>query len=118
MASTRRVNNYNDYLIEQNTNEKTTGYLTHIPFGVPNTTHLPGKGLLQGQVAPTQIASNYCDIESNLRGIGSTNLVKQLKPVKPDIYNHNSLDIYDDKPPLIMPDPFTILTNQRPNIQS
>jgi len=118
MASTRRVNNYNDYLIEQNTNEKTTGYLTHIPFGVPNTTHLPGKGLLQGQVAPSQIASNYCDIESNLRGIGSTNLVQQLKPVKPDIYNHNSLDIYDDKPPLIMPHPFTILTNQRPNIQS
>ena len=118
MASTRKVNNVADYLIEQNDNLKTNQYLTETKYGVPSTTHYPGNGLLQGQVAPTEISSNYCDIESNLRGIGSSNLVKPLPPLKPEIYNPKSLSTTDYDTPLIMPDPFTILTNQRPNIQS
>tara|TARA_B100001287_G_C22683986_1_gene532160 strand:+ start:112 stop:468 length:357 start_codon:yes stop_codon:yes gene_type:complete len=118
MSSTRKVNNYDDYVIEQNANLKTNQYLTTVEYGIPSTTHFPGEGLLQGQVAPTKISANYCDIESSLRGIGSSNLVEPQKPVKPIIYNPKSLDTTDYKTPVIMPDPFTLLANQRPNIQN
>jgi hypothetical protein len=118
MASTRKVNNYDDYLLEQKVNQTTNNYMTYKSYGTNQQTYNPGFGLLPGRLAPTHIASNYCDIESNLRGIGSTNLVKPLAPLRPDIYHLSTLNIADNKPPLIMPDDLNILPNQRANIQS
>ena len=118
MASTRKVNNPIDYAIEQDVNERTNQHMTMKSYGVPDSTYYPGFGLLQGRVAPTRIAANYCDLESNLRGIGASNLVSPLPPLKPEIYNPSSLNIADYKPPLILPTPLKMQSNQRPNIQS
>ena len=118
MSSTRKNNNYNDFLIEQNDNLRSFNYLTTPIYSAPTTTFLPGNGLLQGKIAPHKIASNYCDIESNLRGIGSSNLVQQPPILKPNVYKLNSLDIVDFCAPELLPDNFTLLNNQRPNIQN
>ena len=117
MASTRRVNNKGDYEIEQLSNLNKVNYLTTSEYGFPSETHLPGNGLLQGRVGGLKVASNYCDIESDLFGIGSTNLVEEKDKVVPDIYQVKSLNV-SHKMPLIMPESFIVKSNQRPNIQN
>jgi hypothetical protein len=68
---------------------------------------------LPGKIAHTNLAYNACDIESQLFGIGSTNLVNPASPVKPDYKYIQSLNIID-KLPVIIPEPLVIEKNQRP----
>lgn len=116
MASTRSKNTPGDYESEQRAYTQNFAYMSYETspyYGVAPTTHLPGDGLIGMRAAHRVLANNYCDIESQLFGIGSTNLVSAASPVQPDIHALRPLDIFD-KQPLLMPSPFLPQANQRP----
>ena len=73
-----------------------------------------GDGLLPAKLARNKMCSNFCDVESNLLGIGSTNLVKPQKPVEPQFNKVQSLNIME-KTPLYVPAPFVAKSHQRPS---
>jgi hypothetical protein len=113
MSSTRNRNTPGDYKLESSLNQSHVNYNTYGSYGVPTASYFPGNGLVQGRVASENLSGNACDIESFLRGIGSTNLVNPQPEVRPEIYSLKSLSIID-KTPLIIPSDLVIDANQRP----
>ena len=113
MASTRNRNTPGNYKLEQWSNTHECNYNTYATYGKPTETMFPGDGLLTGKVGPMALAHNSCDIESMLRGIGSTNLVNPNPETVPEIKPLNSLSIID-RLPVAVPDPLVIEPNQRP----
>jgi hypothetical protein len=104
MASTRNKNTPGNYALEQEAYAKQ--YLEkmyiHSPQGKAQQTVLPGDGLLIGKMHGRDLASNSCDIESFLWGIGSTNLVNPLPKVEPLIHSLPSLNVIH-RVPLVRP---------------
>jgi hypothetical protein len=115
MASTRNINTPGDYKMKNDMYNYKLNYLTNKKnmYGTPNDTYFAGNGLLMGRIASENLANNYCDIESTLFGIGSTNLVNPLPDVKPDIIPIKNLSIIE-RNKIVMPEPFNINENQRP----
>jgi hypothetical protein len=113
MASTRNKNTFGDYRLEQNINKTTAGYSTYVSYGQPLQTHFPGNGLLAGRIVSENLSRNACDIESQLFGIGSTNLEIPRMPYVPEIKSLQSLNIID-KLPVMVPEPLAVEKNQRP----
>jgi len=117
MASTRDRNQPGDYMLEQRINSETTKYSTYEHYGVPTTTQFAGDGLLMGRMAASNLAFNSCDIESQLFGIGSTNLVNPKSNVTPDIKPLQNLSIID-RLPILVPEPLVVQKNQRPYLNN
>jgi hypothetical protein len=113
MASTSSKNTPGDYQLEQWSHTQHVNYNTYAQYGRPVNTYLPGDGLLGGNVHRENFAQNSCDIESMLRGIGSTNLVSPQEPVKGQLYSLKSLSVID-RIPLLVPAPLKVEPNQRP----
>ena len=115
MSSTRSRNTTGDYRAEQNTNNNNVDYLINkgYSYGQPLTTYLPGNGLLQGRVASENLSHNSVDIETQLFGIGSTNLVTPKSYQIQELKSLQSLSIIE-KLPVILPEPLVIQSNQRP----
>lgn len=113
MASTSSKNTPGDYQLEQWSYAQNINYNTYPQYGRPVTSYLPGDGLLGGRVHCENFAQNSCDIESMLRGIGSTNLVTAQDPVKGELYRLKSLSVID-RIPLLVPAPLKIEPDQRP----
>jgi len=115
MASTRNRNCQGDYVLEQTQNKDICNYSEYAnsAYGHPVETMLPGDGLLTGRIGAAKLSGNYCDIESQLFGIGSTNLVKPKEPVIPDIHPLLSLHVID-RLPVLVPEPLVVAKNQRP----
>lgn len=115
MASTRNHNTPGDYKMEMDMYKNNFNYLTDKEnmYGVPKDTFFAGNGLLMGKIASEKLANNYCDIESKLFGIGSTNLVEPIPDIIPEINSFKYLSIM--KPmKMVMPKPLNIEDNQRP----
>ena len=115
MASTSNKNTPGNYALEQNMNRYIDGYRVylHSAAGEAFTNHLPGDGLLPASNARNHLCGNYCDVESQLRGIGSTNLVNPQTAVVPQLHPTKSLSIMN-KTPVILPEPLVVETNHRP----
>ncbi len=115
MASTSNKNTPGNYVLEQKMNQYIDKYRTylHSAAGEAHTNHLPGNGLLPASNARTHLCGNYCDVESQLRGIGSTNLVNPQTPVTPQLQSISSLSVMD-KLPVLIPEPLVVEKNQRP----
>lgn len=116
MASTRNKNCAGDFKQQELAKEKFAGYYSYEKssfYGVPTTTYHAGDGLGCAKVAHRNLSSNYCDIETQLFGIGSTNLVNPMPEVKPDLYQLKHANIMDRLPVIpvsnVVYDP-----NQRP----
>jgi hypothetical protein len=82
-------------------------------YGTVQNTYLPGQGLIGMKTAGMNLSANSADIESQLFGIGSTNLVSPRMPIAPEVYQLKSLNIAD-KLPVIVPAPFHSDNTQRP----
>jgi len=112
MTSTRIKNCKGNYQAEQYSIKEQARYNVNDVYGAPPLTCYPGNGLLPAKTPALQLCNNYCDIESQLFGIGSTNLVTP----KPHIYLNAkpivSLSIIKQIP-LIVPERLTILPDQR-----
>lgn len=102
MASSRTVNTPGNYELEKKANKLQEQYFTVHDYWIPNKTILPGNGLLAGNVSREQLSYNSCDIESMLRGIGTTNLETSQPVIQPNIKYLQSLNIHD-RIPLIIP---------------
>ena len=113
MASTRNRNTLGDYQAQQRQFEQKVEYNTNKSYGQPQQSYLPGNGLGAAPMCRDALAHNACDVESELFGIGSSNLVEPRAPVKPELKNLKSLDICD-KPTTFVVEPRIINKNQRP----
>ena len=115
MASTRNKNTPGNYELEEKQYYEKRIYNTYIHSGngMPVTSYHPGDGLLPSRMAPTELSNNPRDIESFLFGINSTNLVNPAAEVKPELKTLQSLSVIN-KTPLIMPETFAAISNQRP----
>jgi hypothetical protein len=115
MASTRTRNTPGNFQAEQNSNRQFREYYTYetsTHYASPPETHFPGNGLVGMKTPHRNLSANYCDVETFLFGIGSTNLVSPAQNVTPQINTLYSLNIMD-KTPLIMPRPLSVSANQR-----
>lgn len=114
MASTRNRNTQGDYKLEKAAYIKTCDWRTNMVYGVPETNYFPGNGIAGAKMARTELSGNYCEIESSLFGIGSTNLENPQPNTVPDIKRHKSLN-FGDRIPIYMPRPLEVDTTiQRP----
>jgi hypothetical protein len=114
MSSTRNKNTIGDYQLEQREQKEKERYSTYLPFREPINSYYAGDGLLGGRMASNVLSVNNCDIESQLFGIGSTNLVNPKANITPILKSIKSLNIIE-KSPIILPDPLIIEKNQRPS---
>jgi hypothetical protein len=114
MASTRSKNTPGDYLVEQNAYKQQIDYKTNVQYGIATPTLDAGRGLLQGKLPDSMLSGNPNDIESQLFGIGSTNLVVPKDHVHPELKQRQALSIVDRQVPLIMPRNLEIQADQRP----
>jgi hypothetical protein len=115
MSSTRSRNTPGDYKAENNINNNNVDYLINkgYSYGQPMTTYFPGNGLLPGRVASENLSYNNIDIETQLFGIGSTNMVTPKLEQNAEIKSIQSLSIIN-KIPIIIPEPLVVQKNQRP----
>ena len=115
MAATRNKNLQGDYNLEQWSKNKIfeTNSFLNAPQGKSIQLHYAGNGLIGGRMHARDLAHNYCDIESYLRGIGSTNLVTQQEPVVAHYKTLNSLNVIHKKP-MVIPDNLIVEPEQRP----
>jgi len=113
MASTRNKNSPGNYALETEGKLAQAQYKIDEMYSVPPETNQPGNGLLAGSVGPSKLSSNYCDIESVLRGIGSTNLVTPQPDVIANVYNLRELNV-SNRIPLILPKAYQHNNEERP----
>ena len=113
MASTRSRNTLGDYQIEQSLNHGHLDYTTYQGRIMTRDTLLPGLGLKPARL-PMNLYCDLWDIESELRGIGATNLVnpKTTTLLPPKSKGMRTLNIYDQAP-VIIPKPLKIPANAR-----
>jgi hypothetical protein len=115
MASTRNKNTTGNYKLEQWSLEQNRIHQNykHSPNGQAYTTHFAGNGLIGGWMPRTELSHNPIDIESFLRGTGSTNLVE---PKSDPVLQKKTLDTLSicDRLPLLIPKPLYVEPNQRP----
>jgi hypothetical protein len=116
MASTSNCNTPGNYALEQKINDSNCKYHTYIHSagGEAATNHLPGNGLLPAKNARSSLCYNYCDVESQLFGIGTSNLVNPRLPVEPKLRNVQSVSVAD-RTPVYMPEPWVVQNDQRPS---
>jgi len=119
MASTRNKNSQGDYNAEQMINKSIDTYATYIQSANAEayTNHFAGDGLLVGKNARSTLCNNYTDVESQLFGIGTTNLVEPKSKVYPEMKHMQSLCIID-RLPVLIPEPLIIDKNQRPYLNN
>jgi hypothetical protein len=110
MSSTRNKNAIGDYQLEQLQNQGIQEYSQ--VYGEPSKSHYAGNGLLMGRMASIALSYNACDIESQLYGIGSTNLVKPKEDVHLDAKKLQSLNVMNRLPTFI-PSPLKVEPDQR-----
>jgi|UniRef100_A0A6C0IM83 hypothetical protein len=116
MASTSNKNYPGNHDMQQKMNERMCDRATYIHSAPAEaySNNLPGNGLLPAKLARNKLCSNYCDVESNLLGIGSTNLVTPQTPVVPEFNKVQSLNMME-KSQLFVPAPFIAKSHQRPS---
>lgn len=112
MSSTRSKNTIGNYKAEQWSLNQQAEYLPYKLYGAPVHTYFCGDGLIGQRVGPMKLSGNFCDIESSLLGINSTNLVSPQPEVVPEIKQLKSLSIFQ-KSPVILPSPLVVEANQR-----
>jgi hypothetical protein len=115
MASTRNRNTPGNFQAEQHSNQtfrEYRSYETSSHYAIPTETYFPGNGLIGMKTAHRNLSENYCDVESFLFGIGSTNLVSPKEDPTPNILPKKSLNIAG-RTELILPAPLTTLNGQR-----
>ena len=116
MASTKNRNTESDYKLEQllNTNHLENNLYLH--SARPSTECFPEIGYTPSKLSRDALADNPIDIESTLRGIGSSNLVKPCEPPTPSLRNLDFKQFFDRQQAVVMPYPLVFNNYQRPNL--
>lgn len=116
MTSTRNNNTSLDYKLQQNYNNNMMINNFYTGYCVPNNEIIPTIGTITSRRNRYSLASNSVDIESNLFGINSTNLIKPAPTVEPLLNKipHKSFFYRQDN--VIMPYPLVFNNNDRPTL--
>jgi hypothetical protein len=118
MTSTRNKNSQLNYNLEKSNKEKLLReklYL-HSSSGRPITECIPSIGYTPSHISRDALANNAIDIESQLRGIGSTNLETPCQQVIPSLRTLDLKEFFERQQSVIMPYPMVYENNQRPNL--
>jgi len=117
MASTRNINSKNNYKIEQNMYNRHCDYKLYenSAYGKSNNTFLPDFGLKPAQLPREELHHNPINVESDLFGIGSTNLENPKTMTNPDKIHLQNINFFD-RPNVILPEPLVMEKNQRINM--
>jgi hypothetical protein len=115
MTSTRNKNTRGDYVLEQKAYSLVNDYnlYENSCTGAPYKSAIPEIGYTPSKMSCDELSTNAVDIESELRGIGTTNLVNKYEKVVPE-YKSLKFKPFFRYVPLIMPKPLVIENNQRP----
>jgi hypothetical protein len=115
MASTRNINTRCNYNLEQRINNNIFDYQQYqnCSSGKAYDEAIPCFGIYPSKLSMDTLSNNPIDIETQLRGIGSSNLVFEQPVIKPDLKTIRSIKFYD-RLALQLPEPLIIETNQRP----
>ncbi len=115
MSSTRNKNTPENYCLEQRDYSLADNYNHYInsSYGNAHRNAIPCLGITPSHMPRDTLSYNPVEIESYLKGIGSTNLVNKQAPLNPILKSVPMLS-YFDRIPLIMPEPLVIETTQRP----
>ena len=112
MASTRNINNSNDYAMRQRLYSGASDYLAFTQFHIAANTARPE--LYAPSFMPRDaLCSNSIDVESQLFGINSSNLVSPAAKVTPDIKKLPTVSFFE-RQACYMPRNLTVEPNQRP----
>ena len=116
MAATRDINSKGNYCLEQRALENVRNNLAfyNAPNGHAYNTALP-TSYLSGYMPPDNFSHNPTDIESELFGVGSTNLVTTKPPVYPELKTLDTVSFFE-RQRVIMPNNVYPDNNQRPFI--
>ena len=116
MTSTRNKNTQLNYNLEKSNTEKLLreNLYLHSSSGRPISECIPSLGYMPSHISREALSNNSIDIESQLRGIGSTNLETPYQPIIPSILNLELKDFFDRQQSVIMPYPMVFENNQRP----
>ena len=117
MASTRNKNSTNDYQREQRAyaSQVTYNHFENSQHGKPKTTMLPDFGMNGARMCRFELNGNSINVESQLMGIGATNLVEPKGIISSSNIHvsHGSIHTFDTV--TIMPEPLVLENDQRPN---
>lgn len=113
MASTRNNNMKSDYKLQQHQFERMRNYAIPLENNTTIKPSYPEFGINSQRAPSSTYSYNATDIESELFGIGTTNLVKEKEQVIGRMKNVDTVK-FIDRMELILPK-FESLTNQRPN---
>jgi hypothetical protein len=116
MTSTRNKNTQLNYNLEKSNTEKIfrENIYSHSSYGRPISECIPSLGYMPSHISREALSHNSIDIESQLRGIGSTNLETHCERIIPNITNLEFKDFFDRPQTIIMPYPMVYEINQRP----
>lgn len=115
MASTRNKNTPEDYCLQQRAynNSKEHNLYEYSYAGRAYEPAIPCLGITPSRMSRDTLSNNAVDIESALKGINSVNLVTPQRPVYPQLKKAQEMSFFD-RTPLIMPQEFSLLNDQRP----
>jgi hypothetical protein len=115
MASTSNKNSKGNYVLEQNAYSLARKYNAYknSSSGPAYKSAIPELGYMPSRMSCDEWSHNAIDIESQLRGIGSTNLVKPKENVVPQLKSLEFVPFFRHVP-MIMPKPLVIEKGQRP----
>jgi len=113
MASTRNNNSRSDYCLQQRQFNLACHYNTNEIYGRAKEPAFASLGMTPTYMASETLSHNAVDIESSLRGIGSTNLAFDTPEIVPQLKKLPEKSFFD-RVPLIMPRDLVVEKNQRP----
>ena len=119
MTSTNLKNSFEMYCQDKTRQERIHNTLVDKQTHLRNDTAIPDLGIimqgLHGGYNNHVLSNNTADIESNLFGIGATNVVKPKSyKFNPSINSRNNTTKFFERPSFVMPKRLTVENNQRP----
>ena len=115
MASTRNNNMPNEYCLQQQQNNQILKDRTSKFRRTAFESAIPCVGVNVGGMPNTVLSFNPTNTESNLYGIGATNLVTPNKEFTPRIKKLPTIAFFE-RMEVLLPNPLVIIQNQRPVI--
>lgn len=112
MASTRNKNTVGNYEQEQNEKHNLRKYEMYVGSRHNDNPSFAGLGLGVGNYSYNTLTTNSADVESELFGIGSTNLVNPRSAFIPEPTQMKTLSIIT-KNTVLLPEPLVIEKKQR-----
>jgi hypothetical protein len=118
MANTRNRNTPCEYrqFVRMQERQFTHTTYAHSSSGESCSVKQPGAGFNPGQFSRDALSHNPVAIESQLFGIGATDLVDPRPPVTPRLKRLGTEDLYERSRVTYMPRPLVVSTTQRPSM--